>query len=458
MPAMNGVSINNGTRWLLGLLLTAACIGFATGHTHAEAPVLQTPPAEQTEPTPAETDEQQTAPNENDPAEAANGPDLEGELAILLENTWLQWLLLLVAIFVGLLVGKIAQSGLHRVGESMECRGWAARGEFFLDAASPAKLLIFSIALWFGLLQLTLGELLTAGAAKAMQLLIWIAVFWYLFNLVALIEKVLRRITENTESKLDEQLVPIIRKSLRVFLVVVAVLFIASNVFEQNIGAWLAGFGIAGLAVSLAAQDSLKNLFGSITILLDKPYAVGERINYGGYDGIVEEIGFRSTKVRTLTGHLVTIPNSVIVNDSVENIAKRPTIRRILNVTITYDTPPEKVRHAVQLIRDILQEEGIREAIHPVVKGDELPPRVHFNDFNAASLNIFVIYWFTPPAWWDFLAHAELVNMRIFEEFEKHDIDFAFPTQTIHLANDTKRQLALRMLDANSDTTTNGGM
>ena len=167
---------------------------------------------------------------------------------------------------------------------------------------------------------------------------------------------------------------------------------------------------------------------------------------FAGYDGMIEEIGFRSTKIRTLTGHQVNIPNSKIVSESVENIGRRPTIRRLMNVTITYDTPRAKIEQAVAILRAILEEEDIREPIRPTVNGDEFPPRVFFSDFNADSLNILVIYWYAPPAYWDFMEHAQRLNLRIFEEFEKAGIEFAFPTQTLYLAGDPKRQLALNML------------
>ena len=161
--------------------------------------------------------------------------------------------------------------------------------------------------------------------------------FWYAFNLVSVVDVMLRRLTAKTDSSLDDQLVPLIRKTLRIFLVAVGVMFVVDSVFGQNVGALLAGLGIAGLAVSLAARPSLENLFGSITILLDRPFKVGQRIVYSGYDGVIEDIGFRSTKIRTGTGHLVTIPNANIVNNPVENIGDRPYIRRTMNVTITYD-------------------------------------------------------------------------------------------------------------------------
>jgi len=256
----------------------------------------------------------------------------------------------------------------------------------------------------------------------------------------------LRRLTAKTDSSLDDQLLPLIRKTLRIFLVAVGVMFVVDSVFGQNVGALLAGLGIAGLAVSLAARPSIENLFGSITILFDRPLKIGERIVYGGYDGTLEQIGFRSTKVRTLTGHLVTIPNAKIVSDAVENVGRRPSIRRIMNVTITYDTPREKIEQAVGILRDVLEEEDLREPIHQVIDGNEFPPRVYFNDYNPDSLNIILIYWYAPPAYWDYLDHAQRLNLRIFEEFEKAGIEFAFPTQTLYLAGDPKREMAVRML------------
>lgn len=363
------------------------------------------------------------------------------------QNTWKQWVGLLGAIFLGLLAGWIVATVLGRFGRRFDTRGWPVWGHLVKDLIGPAKLALLALGLVIGLAQIKgMSHALETLRWKTLLLLYAFAVFWYAFNLVAVIDIVLRRLTAKTESSLDDQLVPLVRKTLRIFLVVIGVMFVVDSVFGQDIGALLAGLGIAGLAVSLAAQDSLKNLFGSITILFDRPFKIGERIVYAGYDGTIEEIGFRSTKVRTLTGHLVTIPNSKIVSDPVENIGRRPSIRRILNVTITYDTPREKIEQAVNILRGILEEEDLREPIHPVLNGNEFPPRVYFNDYNADSLNIIVIYWYAPPAYWDYLDHAQRLNLRIFEEFEKAGIEFAFPTQTVYLAGDPKREMAIRML------------
>ena len=401
----------------------------------------------------------EAAPSEaGDPAAADDAADDDSFTAIVDQlklgevfesNGWRQWLMLLAGIFVGLLVGKLVSWSLRQAGERLEKRGWRARGEVFTSAAGPAALALFTAGLAYPLVfELSLSAPVKEIVGKTIALLYAVSVFWFLFNLIAVVEVGMKALASRTHSTLDDQLVPIIRKTLRIFLLVMAVLWTASTIFEADIGAWLAGLGIAGLAVSLAAQDSLKNFFGSMTILFDKPYQVGERIKYGGFDGTVEEIGFRSTRVRTLEGHLVTIPNLTIVNDSVENVARRPYLRRIIDVTITYDTPRERIAQAIDILKSILAEPGIREPIHNTWRGDEFPPRVYFNKFNADSLNIFVIYWFMPVDWWAFQEHGQKVNLRIFEEFERAGIEFAFPTQTLYLAQDQKRQLTVRMMSA----------
>ncbi|MDY0166288.1 MAG: mechanosensitive ion channel family protein [Thermoguttaceae bacterium] len=366
--------------------------------------------------------------------------------AFLENNSLTQWGLLLGGILAGVVVGRIASMVLLHLGKRMHRRGWRSRARLLTGLAGPVGLSLLGLGLGLGLANLRMGPELRTFSAKTLLLIQSLAVFWYLFNLVGALDVLIRRVIGHSESTLDEQLTPLIRKSLRVFVVIFGAMFVIQSVFDQNIGTWLAGLGIAGLAVSLAAQDSLKNIFGSITILLDRPFHIGERIVFAGYDGMIEEIGFRSTKIRTLTGHQVNIPNSKIVSESVENIGRRPTIRRLMNVTITYDTPRAKIEQAVAILRAILEEEDIREPIRPTVNGDEFPPRVFFSDFNADSLNILVIYWYAPPAYWDFMEHAQRLNLRIFEEFEKAGIEFAFPTQTLYLAGDPKRQLALNML------------
>jgi len=362
------------------------------------------------------------------------------------DNTWTNWMILAGALLSGWLAGRIAAAVLRGAAARLDAGGRPMRTLVVKHLAGPAKLALVATGLTLGLAQMTMADPLRVFCTRFVLLLYCIAAFWYAYNLVALVEIVLRRFTAKTESTLDDQLVPMVRKALRVALVVVAAIFVVDSVFQGDVFALVAAVGVLGLPLGFAAQDVLKNMFGSILILFNRPFHVGERIQYAGYDGVIEEIGFQSIRLRTLTGNLVTIPNCKIASDAVENVARRPSIRRIMNVTITYDTPKEKIEEAVRILRDILEEEGIREPIHPTIDGNEFPPRVFFNDFNAESLNIFVIYWYAPPAWWDYMGHAHRLNLRIFEEFDKAGIEFAFPTQTLYLAGDPKRELAVKML------------
>ena len=179
-------------------------------------------------------------------------------------------------------------------------------------------------------------------AFKTLLLMFYIAFFWYVYNLISIVDVTFHHIGRKTDSSLATHVAPLIRRTLRVFLIVIAAMFIVQSVFKQDIGAWLAGLGIAGLAVSLAAQDSLKNLFGSITIIMDRSFKIGERIICSGCDGVIEDIGLRTTRVRTAGGHVISIPNANIVNSPIENVSRRPAIRRNFTLRLNWIRPPKK--------------------------------------------------------------------------------------------------------------------
>lgn len=247
------------------------------------------------------------------------------------------------------------------------------------------------------------------------------------FNLVSVPMLYLHNLASKTDSKLDDMLVPVLRKSLRLTIVLFSIVQMAQILSNKPISSIIAGLGIGGLAVALAAQDTIKNFFGSLIIFSDKPFEFGERINYEGHDGTIEEVGLRSTRLRRLDGHQVTIPNGELANKSIHNIGRRPFIRRVLKISITYDTSPEKVKEGKEILESILKD---HEGMDP---NGEMLPRVYFSDFNDSSLGYLVLYWFFPPAYWDYMAFSEKVNLQILEQFNQANIDFAFPTQTVHL-------------------------
>ena len=214
----------------------------------------------------------------------------------------------------------------------------------------------------------------------------------------------------------------------------------------RTIGVSLTAFTVLGgalaIGVGFGSQALINNFIGGLIMLAERPVRLGERIIFGSFDGVVEDVGFRCTKLRTATDHLITIPNSTLVNDSIENAARRRTIRRQLNIPVAIDTPRDRLAAAVQAIRDILGEKDIRERIHPIVGFEELPPRVYFNEFRTDGFNIQIMYWYAPPAHWEFMDHSERVNLRIMEEFDRLGVQFASPPKAIQTITIADRELA----------------
>lgn len=296
----------------------------------------------------------------------------------------------------------------------------------------PVRLLlwIFIIKLCIPIigLSVTLRKVEEAGTVYT------IIVAWAAIRLVDLI---IDWISEHL-TKDGQESAPVLLRPLKTVLKVV-VIVTAAVIWLDNVGfqitTILAGLGVGGLAVALACQDTLKNLIGSIMILLDKPYEVGQRIVVKGHDGVVEEIGLRSTKLRLLTGHQTTIPNDEMARLDIENIGRRPHIRRLTNIAIPNNTPLEKIEKAVKVIEEILSN---HEGMDP-----ELPPRVYFNEFNRDSLNIMILYWYQPADYWAFLDLNQRVNRQILQEFESEGIKLALPSSAIFLSQEDEKPLLM---------------
>ena len=336
-------------------------------------------------------------------------------------------------ILTAFVIGKIAKLILQRSSTSLENRQLIIAASTLNAIARSAVFLFAAIGISFGLTTMELAPKVADAAGTISAILMTIAIGYFFYWLVDVPCVWLTEMAGKTESKLDDMLVPIIRKSLRVTVVLLILVQMAQILSDKPITSIIAGLGIGGLAVALAAQDTIKNIFGSIVLFVDKPFEMGDRIVVDGHDGPVAEVGLRSTKIRTLEGHLVTVPNGELANKTIQNIGKRPFIRRIANLTITYDTPTEKIDRALEIVKEILEN---HEGMH-----EDFPPRIFFNDFNSDSLNIRVFYWYHPPEYWNFMAFSERFNKEVFRRFNEEGIDFAFPTQTVYLAGDSSRPL-----------------
>ena len=244
-----------------------------------------------------------------------------------------------------------------------------------------------------------------------------------LYRGVDLLSYYLMQVAGKTENKLDDQLVPLVSKALKLLVVLIGVLYILQNL-NFNITTLLAGISIGGIALALAAQDTLKNFFGSVMIFLDKPFQIGDRISFNGVDGMVEEVGFRSTRVRTFANSLVYVPNGKLADMVIDNYGLRKYRRFNPTIGITYDTPPALIKKFVEGLDQII-------AKHPATRKDSW--EVRFNAMSDSSLNILFYTFFDVPDWTSELKAREEILMAIVELAEELGVRFAFPTSTIHV-------------------------
>ena len=250
-------------------------------------------------------------------------------------------------------------------------------------------------------------------------------VVWTGFRLIDAVALFVSEITSRTESKLDDHLVPLFTKASKTFLAVLAFILVAQNL-GYSISGLLAGLGIGGLAVAMAAKDTLANLFGSLMILIDRPFRVGDWITFSGGDGVVEEIGMRSTRVRTFAKTVVSIPNQALANATVENHSLMPKRRIKFTLGVTYDATVTQVRGLVQRIEDYLKNSPDINQEFMLVK---------FTTFNDSSLDIFIYCFTVTTDWTEHLSVRQDVNLKVMELVEEMGMSVAFPTQTVHLGS-----------------------
>jgi len=351
----------------------------------------------------------------------------------LLEQHWGDLLWVAVVVLIGLFLGRVLRRVFERFATRFDKGEKPIRAVALRSLAATATWLSFAVGLLVALNSVAANTAYQGEVSAVTSLVLLFATSLLLYRLVEVAVVWLGGMAAKTESRLDDMMIPLVRSTLRVVVIVVALLTAAEIAIDRPISAIIAGLGVGGIAIGLAAQDTLKNFFGSIMLFSDRPFEMGDRVVIDGHDGPVEAVGFRSTRIRTLEGHLVTVPNGELANKTILNIGKRPNIRRLMNITITYDTPPDKVQRATDIIREILDH---HEGMDP-----ELPPRVVFNDFKDSALNIMVLYWYHPPDYWAYAEFSERVNFEILRRFNDEGIDFAFPSQSIYLAGDSNRSI-----------------
>ena len=294
----------------------------------------------------------------------------------------------------------------------------------------PVRVTSFVILLHMGMRIYSWPEGAAAFFSKGLKVIVAVSITYVLLKLVDVWMGWWRERAAGGDEQFGRQLLPLIGKSLKVFVVIVATLVTSQNL-GLNVTGLIASLSIGGLAVGLAAQDTLANLFGAVAILVDKPFKVGDRIQIDAVDGLVETIGFRSTRVRNLDGYLVVIPNKTMGNATITNVAERPNIKTVMNIGVTYDTPAERVQRAMQIIEEIYKP-------HP--KTSDLI--ISFNKFESSSLNILVVHWWNSTDFKEYLLGFQHLNLELKRRFDAEGISFAFPTQTVYLRQNSEWRMA----------------
>jgi MscS family membrane protein len=268
-----------------------------------------------------------------------------------------------------------------------------------------------------------MGFSLKSLAQRTYLLLLYISMVWISMKLVDFIGLILMKKAEKTESKQDDQIVAFSTEFIKIIVAIFGLFIILSGVFRLEIGTLVAGLGIGGLALALAAKESLENLLASFTIFLDKPFVLGDLVQVGSVIGVVEKVGFRSTRIRTLERSFLTIPNKKMVDTELDNLSLR-TFRRVrFSVGLTYQTESEQIILIVKEIQEFIDQ-------HPNTNQEG---KVRFTEFGSSSLDLMVQYFVDTMDWDVFLNVKQEINFKIIEIVKKHGSSFAYPSTTVFL-------------------------
>ncbi|MHA1540455.1 MAG: mechanosensitive ion channel family protein [Alphaproteobacteria bacterium] len=331
-------------------------------------------------------------------------------------NSLLSYIIAFVIIFFGFFIGKsfnwLINNFVLKLVKKTETR---LDDIIFEKLESHFSYIVIFFGLKLGLKQLILPQQIDFISNQLLFILITITISHAISRFFdALIEEYLVPLTEKSKNQVE--FLPILRKSLSFSIWIIAIILIMNNA-GYNVTSLLAGLGLGGLAFAMASKDYISNIFGGMTIFMDKTFKIKDRIRIGKFDGNIKEIGIRSTKLKTFDGTIVTIPNSQFTESMVENVSQAPSKKVIINLGITYETPLKKIEKLQKILPKITEE-------NDNTKDDVIISLNHFGDF---SLNIYFAFYIKNSS--DYFKTVNEIHMEILKQFTKEKIDFAYPTQ-----------------------------
>ncbi|MCI5054958.1 MAG: mechanosensitive ion channel family protein [Flavobacteriales bacterium] len=351
-------------------------------------------------------------------------------------NSLGDYLQFVVLVFLGILFSRLLARGLERLIYKFFEKGGVSLEKFHELLKKPLSAVVLLIFIYVACEHITFPESwnldpsdqfgLKMVLLRTFQTVFGSALIWVVLKLAEFVGLIVLAKAEQTDGNQDDQIVLFAIEIVKIAVVITGFFFLLGAVFKVNIATLIAGLGVGGLALALAAKESVENLLASFIIFLDKPFIVGDLITVDGVTGSIEKVGFRSTRLRTLDKTYVTVPNRTLVTANLDNLSARSIRRAKFNIGLTYSTSAEQIMNIKTDIQKILDDHS---------KTDD-SGIVKFTEFGDSSLNLMIVFHINSPDWEEFLEVKEEVNFKIMEIVEKHKSDFAFPTRTLHLINE----------------------
>ena len=326
-------------------------------------------------------------------------------------------LYILLAFYVSKFLDYLTRALVHQWAKQTD----AAIYKPLIDLLNgPVKMVIFAILLYIGLSLLRWPLKVQAILPRVFILAVAVSITYTLVKFIDVIMGYWRvKATSHADHALDAQLLPFARKCFKAFVIVVAALVTAQNL-GVNVTAAITSLSIGGLAVGLAAQDTLANFFGAVAVLVDKPFRIGETIRLDTVEGVVESVGMRSTRVRNGNGFLVNIPNKTVGNATITNVSRRTSIHTEMNLRLAGDTPAEKVKRALAILDEVFRGQPMVQDL-----------TVSFNKFADSAPNILIAYNWNGVDDAKYQAGMQQLNLEVKQRLEAEGISLAMPGQVV---------------------------
>lgn len=349
-------------------------------------------------------------------------------------NSVKDWGISLLIIIGALIINKLISLFYKKVINKFTDKSANQYDNIFFNALEkPVLLGIMLLAIWIAANRLDLGAKLHDIIAKSYQVLVVLNVTWFFARIVtSFIEY---RVAENAKNPqkgklyFDSKLIPLIKRSLLILIWVIGIVMALNNV-GIKVTTLLGTLGIGGIAFALAAQDTIKNMFGGVMIFTDQTFRIGDVIKFDSTEGTVVDIGLRSTRIRAYDKRLVTIPNYKIMDALIINVSSEPARRNVIKLGLTYDTTPEKMQEAITILKNI------PDKISDVRHRDLI---VLFTEFADSALIITFTYYIRKSA--NIGETNSTVNFEILRAFTQAGLNFAFPSKTIYIENGTNTEI-----------------